>query len=233
MHVDNLYFDSNAIIHACVHANQVALQNATQQEMFERVFNYIDTVYKLVKPKNLVMIAVDGVAPRAKMNQQRARRFNAARDHEEFLENLQAQYGPQFSPDMVFDRNSISPGTPFMMSLLQAMREWLRWKCDFDPVWSRGPKVPTAACCAFLLCFVCAPFSASHLPMMAPHFFLLLRRTIKTGRLFGLGHSGRRRAQSPAISAARPRARSQLEPKLAPLHVRTRRGSCHARLGDA
>lgn len=141
MHVDNLYFDSNAIIHACVHANQVALQNATQQEMFERVFNYIDTVYKLVKPRNLVMIAVDGVAPRAKMNQQRARRFNAARDHQEFLENLQAQYGAQFSPDMVFDRNAISPGTPFMMSLLQALRKWLRWKCDFDPVWSRGPKV--------------------------------------------------------------------------------------------
>lgn len=176
MEVDNLYFDSNAIIHACVHANQVALQNATHQEMFERVFNYIDTVYKLVKPKNLVVIAVDGVAPRAKMNQQRGRRFNAARDHQEFVETLQAQYGPEFSMDSVFDRNAISPGTAFMTTLLEEFRKWLAEKCKSDPVWSRGAKVnidnpatDAKFCCVHFHRVAQVMFSGSDIPGEGEH----------------------------------------------------------------
>lgn len=96
---DNLYIDMNGVIHGCSHANnsqksdndddtkeeeEEEEENAiTEEEIFANICYYLDRVVSdIVKPKKVLYLAIDGVAPRAKLNQQRARRFKAGKEAE-------------------------------------------------------------------------------------------------------------------------------------------------------
>ena len=74
----------------------------------------IDEIVHTIKPKKVLFLAVDGVAPRAKMNQQRARRFKTAKDSQMLRDKLTNE-GKE-APSL-FDSNAISPGTKFMAEL--------------------------------------------------------------------------------------------------------------------
>jgi len=57
--------------------------NISEEEIFRNVCYYVDRVVTdIVKPKELVYMAIDGVAPRAKMNQQRSRRYRSGKERE-------------------------------------------------------------------------------------------------------------------------------------------------------
>ena len=68
----------------------------------------IDELVHSVKPNKILFLAVDGVAPRAKMNQQRVRRFRSAKDSMMLREQLEKE--GKSAPEL-FDSNAISPGT--------------------------------------------------------------------------------------------------------------------------
>lgn len=102
-HFHNLYMDCNSIIYDCVRSPG---QNMDKKQLCtsicQKIQQYIDTIC----PSNTVYIAFDGVAPLAKMDQQRSRRYRNA-----FLEKA------GIVAKSAFDSTQITPGTEFMTYL--------------------------------------------------------------------------------------------------------------------
>jgi len=100
--VDALYLDMNALIHPC------CATAPTETEGFAVLAKTLDQLIVKVAPTRLLYLAVDGVAPRAKMMHQRGRRFLSAQERK----------------DTDWDRNQITPGTPYMTRLTTFLKSW-------------------------------------------------------------------------------------------------------------
>ena len=113
-------------------------------------------ITQIVKPKVSVYMAIDGVAPRAKMNQQRSRRFRSAKDLAEATKDkrIVPTDGNTSGADAAdpysgaFDSNCITPGTEFLLRISECIRYFIRKKIKEDPLWKNlsvifsGPEVP-------------------------------------------------------------------------------------------
>ena len=91
-------------------------------------------IVNILKPKKMVVMALDGVAPRSKMNNQRSRRFKSARDHKKFMEQFYGFSGESDSQEN-FKNNSISPGTKFMEELNANLNFFIKKKIEEDDYW--------------------------------------------------------------------------------------------------
>lgn len=132
---DCLYLDMNGIIHNCTHKDSDdATFRMSEEQMFIAIFNYIEHLFGKIKPKQLFFMAIDGVAPRAKMNQQRARRFRIALDVELAREKA-IKEGKEMPKEDAFDSNAITPGTAFMHKLTLQLKYFINKKVSEDTDW--------------------------------------------------------------------------------------------------
>lgn len=157
---DAFYLDMNGIIHNCAQ-NVISALTAPgtqvvpltlaelENEIFLAIFHYLQVLFDHIKPKKLFFLAIDGVAPRAKLNQQRARRFRTVQEAEEEKANLREKEskalrkvkGSNWDGEIAkiagirFDRNCITPGTEFMQRLSQNLRYFISKRIGEDPSW--------------------------------------------------------------------------------------------------
>jgi 5'-3' exoribonuclease 1 len=153
--------DLNGVIYKCAFEasslNNMALETrfaaanwvdaSSFDEIWFNVFNYINYIIQMVAPRKLVMITFDGVAPRAKMNNQRSRRFKSAKTYENLDAVLREM---KIIPEKgnYKNNNAISPGTWFMRQLQKELEFFVIRKFAEDPNFKNvqvifsGPDVP-------------------------------------------------------------------------------------------
>lgn len=129
--VDVLYLDSNCLFHPqCYTVLNYYLNkkkkidiNKLEEKMIDRIISYITYLIGVVVPEKEVYIAVDGVAPMAKMNQQRKRRYKAVQDNE-LRDEIKRKY--QKPVGNVWSNAAITPGTIFMEKLHSRLLEYIK-----------------------------------------------------------------------------------------------------------
>lgn len=111
--IDNLFMDSNSIIYDVVHSlkyEDYDSKSSYEEAIIEQVIHSIEDYIESIKPSNIVYIAFDGVAPLAKMKQQRERRYRS-----DFINNH--EFMKSFKKPSLWSSANITPGTDFMIKL--------------------------------------------------------------------------------------------------------------------
>ena len=110
--VDNFYLDCNSIIYDAVYKIEPGtLNEEITNILIVRVIEKIKEYIALLKPRSKIFIAFDGVAPVAKLKQQRDRRFKSL-----YQNNISKALLKTVGPDP-WNTTAITPGTLFMKML--------------------------------------------------------------------------------------------------------------------
>ncbi|ARF09874.1 XRN 5'-3' exonuclease [Indivirus ILV1] len=126
--VNVLYIDANCLIHPqcfkVLHFYNDTLDiEKLEKKMFKRILNYVDYLIGYVNPTEEVYISIDGVAPAAKMTQQRKRRYKTIIDNE-IYGKIKKKYGKESTN--IWSNTAITPGTVFMEKLHQEFLKYIK-----------------------------------------------------------------------------------------------------------
>ena len=124
--------DLNCAIYHCIRKVQKHTpytpesQHKWESALHDQVVAYIKQMVRIVAPSEKVYVAVDGVAPMAKIKQQRTRRFKSALTADEEARIKAEARGEVYVSQPRWDSNAITPGTRFMAGLATALRAYAR-----------------------------------------------------------------------------------------------------------
>jgi 5'-3' exonuclease len=133
------YFDLNCLLHPkCFEiAGEVLKENPSydldknkdklEAKMFTKIIEYMEEILDFIQPTDLIYIAIDGVAPMAKMKHQRLRRFKSVKEQEIRNEILAAHKNPILQK---WSNSVITPGTNFMKKLAIIL---LKFSKEYQP----------------------------------------------------------------------------------------------------
>jgi 5'-3' exoribonuclease 2 len=128
--VQNLFIDANCLIHP--KAREVSLDNPNlvesnlellEKKIITEIINYIELLIEQTKPTNIIYIAVDGVAPMAKIKHQRLRRFKTVYDRKR-MEEINKKHKKTYQKE--WNTSAITPGTIFMDKLTKSILTWIK-----------------------------------------------------------------------------------------------------------
>ena len=108
INIHHLLLDSNSIIYDCI-------KDHTENQIIQEVCKKIDYYITLFKPSKSVYIAFDGVAPAAKLKQQKERR-------------TKNYYIKQLSKTNGWNTAAVTPGTQFMNTLSKSIHLYFKQK---------------------------------------------------------------------------------------------------------
>jgi 5'-3' exonuclease len=130
LHVNNLYMDCNSLIYDAVKNNptyEKGRNKEYERELIVAVCNKIDYYVSLLKPRDRVFVAFDGVAPVAKLSQQRDRRYKSW-----YTGQIQRDIDGKLYKE-TWNTSAITPGTKFMKDLNESVVEYFLKKNGDNP----------------------------------------------------------------------------------------------------
>lgn len=124
MKIDNLYLDCNSLVYDAVYKINADIGSEDiSHHIISNVIQSIKNYIQLLKPSNNVFIAFDGVAPVAKLEQQRSRRFKSLYQSSMTKSNTNAD---------AWNTTAITPGTLFMQTLDNRVKDAFRCSSEFN-----------------------------------------------------------------------------------------------------
>ena len=116
--VDNLYLDCNSIIYDTYSKMEVdKLTETIAISIIKSVISKIEEYISIIQPSKMVIIAFDGVAPVAKLEQQRSRRYKS------WYQNEISRIIFKKEKEDAWNTTAITPGTKFMSQLNNKITE--------------------------------------------------------------------------------------------------------------
>jgi len=126
--INYFLIDANCLIHPVCYKVLADHPNITDNEILEdkmlsAILEYLEKIISHVNPNKGIYLAIDGVAPVAKIKQQRSRRFKSIAD-KAMWDNIKKKYNKPLAHH--WNSNAITPGTQFMVKLNNKIIGWAK-----------------------------------------------------------------------------------------------------------